>query len=161
MIYLSMQIDESENGWIFYNGEKIQKRDIYNLLGKHKIKFTFISTNSSNEQCIVLSLFDVKCDIYWNEKKYEIPKTKFPTLDISEKQFGKEVILEIELNEGVISIYNGATKKAGKLKIVEYAVWGSAMRIEELSSTKKRYYCNDFENDDDFDDLIFEMEIMD
>jgi hypothetical protein len=109
----------------------------------------------------VLSLFDVKCDIYWNEKKYEIPKTKFPTLDIFEKQFGKEVILEIELNEGVISIYNGATKKEGKLKIVEYAVWGSAMRIEELSPTKKRYYCNDFENDDDFDDLIFEMEIMD
>ena len=51
--------------------------------------------------------------------------------------------------------------KAGGMELVIYFSRSCAMKIEELSATKKRYYCNDFEDNDGFDDLIFEMEIMD
>lgn len=154
-------ITKTGNNFIFYNNEKIYIVDYYNLHGRHKIKFTFVSTNSINEQCIILSLLNAKCDILCNNKKYTIPKTKFPTLDIFEKNFGKEFILDIDLQEGTIGICNGSIMKAGEMELVTYFSRSCAMKIEEISPTKKRYYCNDFENDDDFDDLVFEMEIMD
>ena len=34
------------------------------------------------------------------------------------------------------------------------------MYIEQIGENKLRFYCNDHEIDDDFDDLIFDMEIM-
>lgn len=90
-------IAKTGNDFIHYNNEKFYIVDNYNLYGKHKIKFTFVSTNSMNEQCIILSLLNAKCDILCNNKKYTIPKTKFSTLDIFEKNFGKEFILDIDL----------------------------------------------------------------
>ncbi len=154
-------IAKTGNDFILYNNQKIYIVDKYNLNGKHKVKFTFVSTNSQNEQCIILSLVDVKCDILCNNKKYKQLKTKFPTLDIFEKYFGKELILDIDLRAGTIGICNGSIMRVGEEELVTYFSRSCAMKIEELSPTKKRYYCNDFENDDDFDDLVFEMEIMD
>lgn len=161
ILNFASMITQTGNDFILYNNEKIYIVDKYNLNGKHKVKFTFVSTNSLNEQCIVLSLFDVKCDIFCNNKKYAPPKTKFPTLDIFEKYFGKEFILDIDLQEGHIGICNGSIMKAGETELVTYFSRSCAMKIEELSPTKKRYYCNDYENDDDFDDLVFELEILD
>ena len=37
---------------------------------------------------------------------------------------------------------------------------GCAIYIEELGENKYRFNCNDHEIDDDFDDLIYEMEIV-
>ena len=34
------------------------------------------------------------------------------------------------------------------------------MIIEKTGKDSYRFYCNDYENDDDFDDLIFDMEII-
>jgi hypothetical protein len=151
---------ENMSDCIVYNGEKVYSIDRYKLTRKHKVKFTFISTNSSNEQCIILILVNAKCNIYWNEKQYEIPKSKFPTLDIFESHYGKECILDVDLQEGDIGICNGSIRILGDKRFIEYASDGTAMKIVEISPTRKRYYCNDYENDDDFDDLVFEMEIM-
>lgn len=38
--------------------------------------------------------------------------------------------------------------------------FGNAFWIEKLSPTHSRFYCNDHEYDDDFDDLIFEVEVI-
>ena len=35
------------------------------------------------------------------------------------------------------------------------------MIIEKQNNNCYKFYCNDHENDDDFDDLIFEMKILD
>lgn len=101
--------------YIDNNGKKTCRYDSYNLKGKHKIKFTFVKTSYPNEQCIILSLLNTKCRIYNEELgEYHIPKSRFPTLDIFEKSFGKEVILDIDLQEGEIGICNGAIKEIGK-----------------------------------------------
>ena len=35
------------------------------------------------------------------------------------------------------------------------------MKIKDNSENKKRFYCNDYELNDDFKDLIFEIEFLD
>ncbi|MGE5455739.1 MAG: hypothetical protein ACM3O4_01350 [Ignavibacteriales bacterium] len=161
MIYFSELFSQTKDDYIIYQGKKVYSIDRYKLNGNHKVKFAFVSNKSPHEQCIVLSLYGVNCDIYLDGKKYKQPKNKFPTLDLFEKYYGKEIILEINLIDGEIGLCNGAIRKIGENEIVTYCSYGCAMQIEEISSTKKRYYCNDYENDDDFDDLVFEMEIID
>jgi len=39
-------------------------------------------------------------------------------------------------------------------------MYGNAFWIEQLSDTCQRFHCNDHKMDDDFDDLIFDMEII-
>ena len=45
----------------------------------------------------------------------------------------------------------------------EYSRMRSTLRqkIEDISENKKRFYCNDYEINDDFNDLIFEIEFLD
>lgn len=161
MKYFSLQFSEANSSVIEYNGRRVYRGDKFSILGHHKIKFTFISTNSPHTQAIVLATGNMEGDIYYNQKQHLNSKSPFSTLDIFEKDYGKEVILDVNLFGGKIGIYNGAVRKIGEKEFVSYCWWGSAMIIEEISPTKKRYYCNDYENDDDFDDLIFEMEILD
>ena len=40
-------------------------------------------------------------------------------------------------------------------------LYGNAFWIETLEEKKLRFHCNDHKMDDDFDDLIFDLEIMD
>ena len=160
MIYFSSQFSEANSNVIEYNGKKVFKNDRFDLMGKHRIKFIFISSKEKYEQCIVLALLNFEGNIFWNNKKYEKPNSKFPTLDLFEKDYGKEFILDVELESGYFGIYNGVIEEPED-NCVEYCSWGCAMIIEELSPVKKKYYCNDIDNDDDFDDLIFEIEILD
>ncbi len=144
MMYFSSQFAQANSNVIDYNGNKVYSNDEYALIGKHKVKFTFVSSNSKNEQCIVLALLNFKGDIFWNNKKFIIPKRAFPSLDLFEKDYGKEFILDIDLIENDIGIYNGAIIELGDTRFVRYCFEGCAMMIEELSPTKKRYYCNDY-----------------
>lgn len=149
--------DNDEN--LIYEGNIVPTYDIYNKRGKHKVKFTFVSSNATSEQGIILDLggnFDG--DIFWESKKYDIPKRKFPTLDLFEKYFGKEFILEIDLREGEIYIFNGAIENG----FVSYCSGLCAMFIEDVAANKKRYQCNSpISKKFTFDDLIFEIEILD
>ena len=135
--------------------------DEYNLKGKHKIKFKFISSNRVREQFIVLDLYSFKGDIFYQGKRYIKPKRKFPTLDLDEEFYGKKFVLEINLIEGNIRIFNGAAKIIGLKTMISYATNDFNMQIEQLSDTKKRYYCDDYEKNFCYNDLIFEIEILD
>ncbi len=146
-----------ENGILEYDGRLVHRVDRYKMNGKHRLKFTFISSNDVYEQGIILALANFNGDIFWEGKKYDIPKGRFPTLDLFEKNFGKEFVLEIVLRKGEILICNGSIVE----KIVRYWEGECGMFIDEISPNKKRYQCNDFSKDFDFDDLTFEIEILD
>ena len=144
-----------------YKGEKIYSGYDYCKLGLHKLKFTFISSNPKREQCIVLLGNNDICEIEYNGKKYHFPKGRFPSCDIFEKDFGKSFILNINLKKDHIAICNGAILEVGDTQLVRYSSFGCAMKIEEISDNKIRFYCNDYEPNDDFNDLIFEIEFLD
>ena len=38
-------------------------------------------------------------------------------------------------------------------------LYGNAFWVEQISDTRHRFHCNDHKLDDDFDDLIFDLEI--
>ncbi len=162
MLYFSEYFTEAKSRIAKYKNETIYQCDIYDKVGLHNVKLEIISTNSSDEQAVILDLRQFKGNIYNTKGEiYPIPKNKYPTLDIYESIWKDVAYLRIELISGNIGLYNGSLINVGLKKIVKYGSEGCAMKIEELSLTKKRYYCNDFGNDDDFDDLVFEMEIID
>ena len=63
----------------------------------------------------------------------------------------------IYLGEGDIGISNGCLRPRSDM--ITCFVEGCAMIKEELGEDKFRFYCNDIDWDDDFDDLIFDLEI--
>lgn len=160
-MHFNSLFSSTQDDYIYYKKEKIYAIYRYNKLGNHKVKFRFISSNRKREQCIILIGDNKICDIKYNGKRYNFPKRKFTTCDLFEKDFGKEFILEINLKCDTIGICNGAILKAGDLNLVRFCNEGCAMKIEDISENKKRFYCNDYEINDDFNDLIFEIEFLD
>ncbi|MBQ7105378.1 MAG: hypothetical protein IJN90_05930 [Bacilli bacterium] len=150
---------DEEKESLVYDGRIIHDSDVYSLKGKHKVKFKFISSNNVNEHGVILDLggnFDG--DIFWEGRKFDIPNVKFPTLDLFEKDFGKELTLDIDLRDGEIYIFNGVLDG----KIVRFSEGNSGMLVDEFASNKKKYHCSSpISNDFDFDDFVFEIEILD
>ena len=110
-MHFNSLFSSTQNDYIYYKKKKIYAVYRYNKLGKHKVKFKFISSNRQREQCILLLGDNKICDIKYNGKKYNFPKTKFPTCDPFEKDFGKEFILEIDLKSDSLGICNGQCLK--------------------------------------------------
>ena len=143
------------------DGRLVHRSDVYNLKGKHRVKFTFVSSNGEEEQLIILTM-DKKFDgdISWNGQKFKVPKCAFPTLDLYEKHMGKEFILDIEIKNDSLHICNGVVDD-GYVEYWDFEHRGG-MYIEEVAPNKKRYICNSpISKDYEYDDLIFEVEILD
>ena len=91
------------------------------------------------------------------EKRLKKGRRRFPQIIFEETWAPKEFELEIILEEGDIGISNGYSKTdVGR---IDCFMGGCAMIKEELGEDKFRFYCNDIDWDDDFDDLIFDLEI--
>lgn len=142
---------------IEYNGKRISALYRYDKKGKHRLKFTFVSTNSQHEQSIILHLYDFKGKIFWNGKRLKKERRRFPQIIFEETWAPKEFELEVILEDGDIEISNGCLRPRSDM--ITCFVEGCAMIKEELGEDKFRFYCNDIDWDDDFDDLIFDLEI--
>lgn len=70
-----------------------------------------------------------------------------------------EFEVRIQLIEGTVLICNGSDP-LGTRQICHTLHMGCAIYIENIDNHLYRFHCNDHENDDDFDDLIFEMELV-
>ena len=99
-------------------------------------------------------------EIYKGDKKVEIPKGSFPQLIFPEKITNKQFELNVVLKAGDIGICNGSDPW-GVGEIWHSMSKGCAMIPELIKKNHYRFYCNDHENDDDFNDLIFDLEILD
>lgn len=144
---------------IEYKGKQINK--YYELLnpGQYTIQFTFKEINSMINQAIVLYLLDFSGDFYVDGKKQIIPPKRFPGFSFWFGTSPSEFEVSIKLDKGKVLICNGSDL-TGTKQFCRSMHMGCAIYIEEIRENKYRFNCNDHEIDDDFDDLIYEMEIV-
>lgn len=127
--------------------------------GTYILRFSFISSASKYNQAIIFHLISFDGKLFYNGDELEKPKNSFPQLIFSEKFTSNIFEIKIVLNDGDLCICNGSDL-LGNGQIWRSLYGGCAMIIEKTGKDSYRFYCNDYENDDDFDDLIFDMEII-
>lgn len=140
------------NSYFKNNENEIIKWEVLTIKNKQKIKVRFISTNSDNRQGIRLAIDAGKGTLTTNGvtgRGFELWEDECP----------KEFELECTSDEGYLSVYN----------IFEKYTQGTMMRrsymdysgmILEQNGNIYRYKCNNATLKDDFDKLIFEIELL-
>lgn len=159
LIPFTSQFTMQNSSEIDYKGKKVNRFYTYDRKGTHILRFTFVSTNSVNEQGITFHLSRFKGEMYINDEKIKIRKSRFPQLMFDEKNTPKQFEVKVILEDGDITICNCCTHPNCP-EIWDSLLEGCAMIIEKLGEDSFRFHCNDMENDDDFDDLIFDMQIL-
>ena len=162
MMMFSEQFSQQHSFEIMHNGKKINAFFRYDKKGIYRLRFDFLSTASPYRQAVVLHLSEFHGRIFMDGKEIAIAKKKrFPQIVFSEADSinaPNYIEMTIELQDGDIAICNGSEHpEIEGLWTTLYG--GCAMIIEQLDTLHYRFYCNDRENDDDFDDLIFELSI--
>lgn len=160
MIDFTQQFTQAHSFELEYNGKKISRFLKVNKKGSYILRFTFVSTNSRFTQAIVLFFSeDFKGKVYLMGKEQKIPKTPFPKMNFWEDTAPRSFDVEVDVEAGQITVCNGSDP-LGTKQICHSLSFGCALINEKLGEDRFRFQCNDHENDDDFDDLIFEMEII-
>lgn len=153
-----------------YNGIIYQRFFYLEKHGDYQLRFRFISVNSQNRQAISLGpsqhpnfIGSIQMD---GEELFRAKKKRPQSYLFVQGVFpNDEFILSVHVENGLICICNASDllgngiERYGKgaFTIAEY---GNAFWVEQLSEGSVRFHCNDHEFDDDFDDLIFDMEIV-
>lgn len=156
----SEQFLEQDSYEIEYNGRKVNAFYTFDRMGEHILKFSFVSTASEHLQAIVIHWDSFEGQMFINGTKVEKPKNRFPQTVIAEKYAPVQFEIKVVLESGKFRICNGSDL-LGDEKIWRSLYGGCAMIIEELGENHFRMLCNDHDNDDDFDDLVFELEVLD
>ena len=139
---------ESKGQPIIYKGKELKMINRLSLpTGKITLKVCFISTDSDYKQGIIL---DTKGEFNINDQKI----TK--KIILWEDTAPKEVVMQVKSKNKEIIIYNVWKTLDGT---THYWHNGGALYIEE-SGSKIIYHCNDGFPDEDFNDLIFSVEIL-
>ena len=156
MLMFSERFLEEGSFEINYKGKKVIAFFSHEKKGRYKLKFTFVNKNSKYHQAIILHLKMFEGKIYYKDEEIKKSKRSFPQIRIEENWGLKNVELVVELTDGKIGICNGSDP-LGDGTIWRSRSGGCAMIPEELGENHYRFYCNDHENDDDFDDLVFDL----
>lgn len=141
---------------IIYNNKIIHRA--LSIFGPKKLKLiiTFIEKNSKYRQGVSVNMFTMKGKLTCNG--ITVKKGGF---SIWEDTSPKQTEVDVEIDEGALNIFNFSERFDHRN--VGYTVsmqMGTAFYYEEISANKYRCYCNDWEPDDDFDDLIFDIEFI-
>ncbi len=159
MVVFSKMFREANSHIIEHNGKIIHRFYRFDKTGKYVFRFKFNSTNSEFIQAIVMFFGEFEGDIFLNKNNICKEKKKFSHFAFYEDSFPKQFDLNINIKSGHLTICNGSDAD-GTRRGCETLVWGCAMIVETLSENHFKFFCNDHELDDDFDDLIFELEII-
>ena len=154
---------EAQGNVAIYKNEKIYLSYIYQTKGRHTVKFKLIYSNSDAERGISLLKHHLKGNIM-NTKGEIIAKGGggvYSNYDFFESNWKENEEIIVNLEDGYIKITNGKFKMSRDVRFFDPTDVWQAMKVEKISPTKLRFYCNDTVLEDDFDDLIFEMEILD
>ena len=117
-----------------------------------------MSTNSVNRQGIALFFSDFKGKLWLNDKPLPVLKGKFQhyTFKVGEIP-DDEFTLLVKSEDGSLFFANASERiEIGSFTCGAFA---SAFWIETLGDDYYRFHCNDHEQDDDFDDLVFDLQI--
>ena len=139
---------ESKGQPIIYKGKELKMMDRVSLpSGNVSFKLRFVSSDSDYKQGIIL---ETKGDFYINEQK--IPKK----IVLWEDTAPKEVLMQVKSKNKEVLIYNAWRLPNGT---IHYWYNGGALYTENQDG-KIIYHCNDGFPDEDFNDLIFSVEII-
>ncbi len=138
-----------ESNWlpVEYQGKQVLISDTINFSpGKMKFTITFEKINSDWEQGIFLKGKGV---FFINNERLA------DSIYLWQKTSSTVVEFVFESKDGVLKIWNMWRIEKGSM---QYGHNGAALYYNKISNGK-RYYCNDGYPDDDFDDLIFTIEM--
>ena len=159
MKMFSSMFQEQDSYEIEYKGKKINQCFVFDKKGEHILKFSLISSNSEYLQAIIIHWSSFEGQLFINGEEVKKPKKRFPQTILDEKYAPKQFEIRVILHNGRFIICNGSDL-LGDESIWRSLYGGCAMIIEEIGENHYRFYCNDHEIDDDFDDFVFEMEII-
>jgi hypothetical protein len=139
--------NKSDGKPFIYNGKEIKMSDKINLPSSEVVlKISFISTDSNWKQGIVLQ----------TKGEFDINGQKLPSkVVLWEDTAPTEVKMLVKSKDKVLFAYNVWDTGDGTM---HYGHNGGAFYLEDKEEIRT-YYCNDGYPDDDFNDLIFTIEI--
>ncbi len=138
---------------IDYKGKTVYSADFIDGPKKFKAVFNVISTNSKYRQGFSLHMYEMKGKLIYDGNVIQKNGLSFFVDSIPHT-----IEIDVEIEEGFLFIENFCDNTGTGSMVAGFS--GFAMIIEDIDDNKKRYYCNDFEPDDDFDDLIFEVQFI-
>lgn len=141
-----------------YKGKNIFKSFRFYQKGDFLFKFEYVESNSHLDQAITLHFIDFNGKIFLNGEETKTKNKRFPQINMWEGENKSSFELRLIIDEGFVALANSTQVSEGSI-YYDSLVFGCAMFYEMLSENKYRFYCNDRDNDDDFDDLIFDLEI--
>ena len=169
------------DGKVFRRSYKIENQ------GKFQLKFKVVSIDSEYRQAIAFGLSanpKFKGTILINGQKFQ-PENKRLNyiLPVSFPDMA-EVHMDFDIKEGNVLIANASdflddypqlihqiSKQTGRTReqfrgcsytsgFTATNLYGNAFWVESLCENRYRFHCNDHKMDDDFDDLVFDLEIV-
>lgn len=168
------------DGKIYYRSYKIEKQ------GKFQLKIRVVSVDSKYRQAIAFSLSSsprFKGTIFINGQKFIPEKRRLNYVMPVELPDRAELVMDLDLEEGYIHLANASDFLDDYPQLIEQIsiqtgrtreqfrgnsytsgftaanLYGNAFWIESLSQNRYRFHCNDHKMDEDFDDLIFDLEV--
>ncbi|MBU1094318.1 MAG: hypothetical protein KKH01_07645 [Firmicutes bacterium] len=149
---MSFWKEMTQNKDYTYKGKKLYKGEGIEDIGEYHIKLIFVSSNSKYRQGISFSMFMMKGFI-----KVDNETIKKGGMYLWEDHSPKEIEFDVKIDSGALHIIHFCDNTGTGSRVSGNGNF--AMMKERISETRVRYYCNDIAPDDDFDDLIFELEI--
>lgn len=171
-----------DNGKTYYRSYRIERT------GKFRLIIEVVSINSEYRQAIAFSLSNnpkFNGAIFINGTQF-IPEKKkqhyVMPVDLPDKS---RIVMDLDVTGGYFMLANASDFLDDYPDLIEKISaqtgrsreefrgnsytsgftaanrYGNSFYIEQLSENKYRFYCNDHKMDDDFDDLVFDMEITD
>lgn len=154
----SVLFQEANSPIIDYQGRTVYRFLKCNEPGNYKIIVRSVTSNSDYIQAFIIGILNLNGTVSINGKLYPKPKGKFPQVIIPEQVLASDINIDIVMNVGSFTMFNGADP-FGTGKYFRSLTFGSAIIVTKLDDGWYRVNCNDFENDDDFDDFIFDIKI--
>lgn len=138
-------LDSPNQDRITYKGQEVVRFDRFPLLGAGKIRVVCERADSDWSQAVMLE----------SESPMEIDGDSGHSHALWAEGMPSEVIVTCDPREESVSVYNAW--EPGIPGELELGLGSGGMIIEEIPGGR-RYRCNDGEEDDDFEDLIFTIE---
>lgn len=131
---------------VVYKGQTIQMVDRFRVADGQTLKVKFESVNADWRQGIGLDI----------DGSFDIEGQTIKKTVLWQDTAPPEVVLKVHTRKGECQVKNVWDVGDG---VIQSWHNGAAMIVEELPNGK-RYKCNDGRADDDFDDLVFSIELV-
>ena len=141
------------------NGKTIFRWYYVRNLGNYQIRLKIVSTNSIYRQGIALFFSNFKGKVIYDGKSLEIPTNKFKHYLFKDGDtHNNEFVLSVHAEVGALFIGNASERS--EIGMFTCGAFGNSFWVEPLATNSQRFHCNDHEYDDDFDDMVFDLEIV-